>query len=356
MTMTPTTSSGRADAGPRPGSRGKYLAFALAAIALASLATVAVLLAVDVYLHQRFSTAAAVNVWGYRGPTLGRKAAGEWRAVFLGGSTAFGYGVTTDRTIPAFLERLLTGAHANGRGPVRVVNLGYNNEGAYALLPNLRDYLYLDYDAAIFYVGYNDLGGRNTTAARQQSAVFRLTGYFPILPIVLQEKAMVLRSGGQLEAAYRGEKTQFEPNLAERSSAAALEAAARISTSLERQLGRLTGDVSQAPSPGSAACGPRWAHYCEAVVGAAEWTLARGKRVVVVNPPYLADAHVEQEAALAARLRQRFGSDPRLVYVNLGRALDVRDHELCYDGMHLTARGNERIARQLVPVVRNLLR
>ena len=50
----------------------------------------AVLLAADVYLHWRVQNAGAVNVWGYRGPVVGRKQPNEIRVVVLGGSTAFG--------------------------------------------------------------------------------------------------------------------------------------------------------------------------------------------------------------------------------------------------------------------------
>jgi lysophospholipase L1-like esterase len=39
-------------------------------------------------------------------------------------------------------------------------------------------------------------------------------------------------------------------------------------------------------------------------------------------------------------------------YVNLGDSLDVRDPALSFDGMHLTAAGNARVAAGLVrPVV-----
>ena len=42
--------------------------------------------------------------------------------------------------------------------PIDRRNLGYNNEGADSLRFTLEDYLWLDYDAAILYEGYNDVG------------------------------------------------------------------------------------------------------------------------------------------------------------------------------------------------------
>jgi hypothetical protein len=77
----------------------------------------------------------------------------------LGGSSAYGYGTTWDKAIPAILERRLAGRNA---GPFRkfgVINLGYNNEGAYSFTFTLKDYQSLDYDLVCLYEGYNDVLG-----------------------------------------------------------------------------------------------------------------------------------------------------------------------------------------------------
>jgi hypothetical protein len=91
------------------------------------------------------------------------------------------------------------------------------------------------------------------------------------------------------------------------------------------------------------------------VVTAIEYPLARGKKVMVVGQPYIADVHVEQQAALETAIRERFGQDPRVRVVNLGRVLDLRDRTLSSDGMHLTAAGNRRIAEALRPAVLGML-
>ena len=52
---------------------------------------------------------------------------------------------------------------------------------------------------------------------------------------------------------------------------------------------------------------------------------------------------------MAGMLREQFGEHPRLRYINLGSAINLKDLTLAYDGMHLTAEGNERIAGLLVP-------
>lgn len=329
--------------------KGKLVIFAFAAMTFSTLFATGLLLGVDVYLHKRYEKVAGVNIWGYRGSIAGRKRPSEQRVVVLGGSTAFGYGVTPEKSFPAYLERKLNDARRqSGQGPVSVVNLAYNNEGAYSFKYTLMDYEYLGYDVALLYTGYNDLGGVNTSVFRHDSPVFRLTGYLPVIPIIFQEKAMVLRYGSNLEAAYWGKKTVFKPNLADRATAAALETAGNISRSLERQIGRLSEKGKEETSAVTVGCGEPWTHYCKAVYAVVDYVLNRGKMVVVVTEPYISDKHVEQQRVMVAMLRERFGDHPRLRHVNLGRKIDLKDPALAYDGMHLTVRGNKRIAENLI--------
>ena len=137
-------------------TRRKKIVFALITMSLAFIVMAGLLLAADLVLHHRAQRSAGLNRYGYRGPVIGRKQPGELRVVMLGGSTVFGYGVAWNESIPAYLE---TALEARLQRPVTVVNLGFNNEGAYAFRPNLEDFAYLDYDVAVLYEGYNDLPG-----------------------------------------------------------------------------------------------------------------------------------------------------------------------------------------------------
>ena len=202
----------------------KRLAFATIAVVLSLVGSFCMIVATDVHLHHKAEKYAGVNIWGYRGPSVARKQRGEHRLVVLGGSAAFGYGVNWDEAFPAQLEADLR-PRSRDHAPVTVVNLAYSSQGAYSFKFALKDYLSLDYDAAILYEGYNDLGGApNEYVGRRESPVYRLTGYYPVLHIALQEKAMALRSGGDIDAAYRG-KTVFRPGLAARATAGTLDAA-----------------------------------------------------------------------------------------------------------------------------------
>jgi hypothetical protein len=341
-------------------SRRKKIVFALTAIAMSVAAAMLLLLIADLIVHQRAERSAGLNRWGYRGPVAASKRDGELRAVMLGGSTVFGYGLSWQESIPSQLERVLDGTR-----PFSVINLGFNNEGAYSFLPTLRDFKYLDYDIVVLYEGYNDFPGDekpNTTVFRHDSAIFRLTGYFPILPLYLEEKAMTVRYGGDLAAAYavkRGEqpKTVFTPGIVDRTSATALDTVAKMTNSLGAQLGRL----SKAEAPAFArvsriGCSFPWVNYCESVHAAVRYAAADGKRVIVVGQPRMKDAelreaHERQQRMLGDMIRREFESQPAIQYVDLGGVIDLSDPAFTFDAMHLTVDGNRKIAEALAPHV-----
>jgi len=342
--------------------RRRRIAFAATAVLLAIAVPIIALLAVDVYLHGRFQTSAGYNVWGYRGPTVGRKRPGEIRIAVLGGSSAYGYGVNWDEAMPVRLERALA---ARSSRRFTVVNLGYNNEGAYSLKFTLRDYAYLKYDVAILYENYNDLMNPpefpNLSVYRRDSPVFRLTGYLPIFPIVFKEKAAIMLHGGDAGALYRQSgKTTFSPSVANRAAAGVLNKTAEIGQSLERQLDHMTAEPPRRALGGeTSGCKYPWGVYCRSMLDAAEYAVAAGKRVLVVGQPYEAGAqlrphHMEQQRELEAAVARRFPSDERVRYVNLGTTVEVLDPAMSFDRMHLTPQGNVVIANALVQPVLDL--
>ncbi len=341
-------------------TRRRKIVFVILSVVMSFIGATAVLLALDLYVHAKFddyvgrSGISGTNIWGYRGPVVGTKQTGEHRIVVVGGSTAFGYGVTQPEAFPAVLEGLLNQDRDQTDGKVSVVNLAYNNEGAHSFRFTLKDYEYLDYDVVLFYSGYNNLSDVNTSVFRQNSPVFRMTGYLPLLPVVMREKALALRYGGNLEAAYFAEKTVFRPNLVDRAAITALETATSISDSLERQLTeRLPETVftdlgDQAPS-----CS-YWRRYCGEMAEAVKYVLDRDKLALVVTQPYRSERHREQQTLLSAFLREQFKDVPNLHFANLGPTLNLLDPELTGDSLHLTPLGNRQLAQHLVGRVRAL--
>jgi hypothetical protein len=355
--MTNTSS-----AGERSLTRRKRLVFAAAAIVVPCLALGGALVAVDIHLHTKYQTSAGFNIWGYRGPVAGRKQPGEYRIAVLGGSAAYGYGVNWDQALPALLEKRLAAFAPAGR-TFRVINLAYNNEGAYSFAFTQRDYAYLNIDLVFLYEGYNDLMGDpkrpNVSIFRHESPVFRLTGYLPIFPIVFKEKAASMLSGGDPGALYRLQgKTVFRPGLATQAAAGVLRTTAEIGQSLERQLGRATPEpLHRMDEVNATGCKHPWEQYCQAIVDGVRTALTADRQVLFASQPYepgenVHSRHVEQQREAAAMLRRMFGGDRRVGYIDLGDAVDLGNPHMSFDQMHLTARGNERLVEHLVgPVV-----
>ena len=327
-----------------PLSRRRKILFGLVTIFLASGVVVITLLALDLYVHWRTQEVGGVNVWGYRGKTVGRKRPGEVRIVMLGGSTVYGWDLYANESIPAFLERRLN----DGGQRFSVVNLGAPGQGTYGFVTDLSDFEYLDYDIVALYEGYNDLpqlpprGGANYLLWRRASPVFRWTGYYPLLPIALRDKADLMTGSANDGRA----RFQFGT----RAAAGAMRAVAAAT----RDLGPFGGGTTPIPpdAPSDAACIETWQRYCGSMREAIAWSLARNKPVIVVTQPYVSDPHREQQANLQVMLKSRFGGDGRVSYVNLGDAIDMTDLEVAYDGLHLIARGNDLIASRLVEPVR----
>lgn len=344
-------------------TRRRKVVFALVAMMLGAVVAAVLLLAADLVLHYRAERSAGLNRYGYRGPVVGRARAGELRVVTLGGSTMFGYGVPWHESIPAVLEPKL---QARLGRPVSVVNLAYNNEGAYSFVPNLEDFAYLDYDAIVLYEGYNDLPGDegvNTSVYRRNSAIFRLTGYFPILPLYLDEKVMMLRSGG-LSAGYEGLRTGrptvFRPNLAQRTGAGALEAVSTMARALDAQLSRVASDVRAPLTTQSAlGCAAPWVNFCESMASAVRYGRSRQDAVVVVSQPRLVglsrEPHERQQAMLADMVRRNFGADRGVVWADLATVVDLANPDHTFDAMHLSPPANAIVADALVEPIVNAL-
>ena len=329
----------------------RSVAFGLISVTASTVLGLGLVLTADIFLHQRFEKAAGLNIWGYRGPTAPKKNAEAWRVAVVGGSTAFGYGVQWRDSFPSHLETQLKRAQPDD--DITVVNLAYNNEGAYSFSFTLSDYSYLDYDVALLYTGYNDLTGENRQVYRHQSPVFRLTGYSPIMPLIFQEKAMLLRSGDTLEESYWGGKTVFRENLFDQTAATALETAVSLGDSLKTQLDKIAPRASER-AVHSAICSSRWNFYCESIYNAVSYIISRGKTVLVVTQPYIHDLHRDQQKVLADMLHEQFSSESNVYYSNLGNTIELENKDLAFDGMHLLAEGNKRVAEHLVQPLLNI--
>jgi lysophospholipase L1-like esterase len=260
----------------------------------------------------------------------------------LGGSTTWGYGLKVGQDFPAQLQRRLNQSQAPAGSSIKVLNLGWNSDGAYSFKYTLKDYDYLESDAVVLYSGYNDLNEPNFFVFRHRSPVFGWTGYLPLLPELTVDKL----TGWKQQLMGHNEKVVFQPPELGQNSPEAL----------PRQPGPANNSNQKSVETSSSVTVPaQWQFYCNQVYEAAQMALQSGKRVLIVTEPYITDQHVVQQKALEAMIQMRFPNQTHLRYLNLGRTVDLRDKSLCWDGMHLTEEGNRRIADALRQPVFDLL-
>jgi len=219
----------------------------------------------------------------------------------------------------------------------------------------------------VLYEGYNDMSGDenpNRSVYRRTSAIYRLFGYYPILPLYLEEKARALRFGNVnagYEAAARGENgpVVFRPGLAQRTSAAALEAISSMTAALDGQLAR----TNTAPPPemkesqSTLGCKFPYVTYCESVAAAVRYGLSRGNGVVVGLQPRAIgvgaahDLHERQQTMLAGMVQHVFGENPRVSLADCSALVDLHNIDASFDAMHLKPQANATIAAALVDPV-----
>lgn len=319
---------------PRPLPRW---ALHLIVVTIMMAVALACVIAADVYVHHRLSKYAAVNVWGYRGPVLGRKAAGEKRILMIGPSTVFSVGFPPEEALPAHLERQLQQRVAY---PVRVVNLGMPGEDAYAYRATIEDYRYLKADAVILYGDSNPTGSSAPIVLRRTSPVFRLTGYYPILHTAIRERWLLWRHGGRFEAAVGGDGVVFRAGAGDQPGAAR-NAAEDVAAYVENTVGA----AAPAEPP---TCEHAFKGFCTSMNNAITYARSLGLPVLVVNQPYETEFQVLIQSALQTMLRDVHGSDAGVRYLDMGRGIDLKDPALAYDGVHLTPAGNAMMAGQLV--------
>ena len=75
-----------------------------------------------------------------------------------------------------------------------------------------------------------------------------------------------------------------------------------------------------------------------------------------LNDPRVRPRHQSQQHALAEMLARDFANDPRVVYVDLSDAVDLKDPDFAFDMMHLGTDGNRVIAKALTDTVARLAR
>ena len=283
----------------------RSLGIAIAAQVL--LAAVVGLVVLDMRAHNRVAELGGVNVWGYRGTELGRKRPHELRIAVFGGDLAFGWGVRPTETLAHYAGRLVS-VELNRPGrpsrPVTPIVAAARGMRPADFAGWMEHFSHLAIDVILL---VPDDPARRFDQGRflpdRHAAVFAATGYSPILPLVLREKA-------------------------ERTGSTMLGFAARLLESADIEASR-TPDANEAASDS----------LRDALRSAQK---VAGIGTILVLPP---GWHTPLDVVETPRLRiVRLDADP-----------EMRNPGLRLDGYHFSAGGHSRAAISVAPVVLDLI-
>lgn len=295
---------------------------ALTAEALAIAA--AMMIAADFRAHRASESLGGVNLWGYRGPVMQQKVPDEIRIAVAGGDLAFGWGVAAGETLAADLRQEVSSVvdRPGGRAHrVTAVNLGAMGLPAAGYASWIERYQYLHADLVCVLI--DTPGGARTRAIlpREESAVFALTGYVPMLPLVLTEKGVSMKSS-------------------------VVAAAGRAMTWIDRR----AYDAFHGQRPRQVSTD------ADAIGDAVRAALKTARGVVIVAPPLTGPANDRPaHAALVATLSAAFQHEPRVRMVDLGDVTELADPGLRLDGFNFSAGGHAKIATRVAPAVLDLV-
>lgn len=284
-------------------------ALAFAVVVQAVLTLIVGLIVLDMRAHNRVERLGGVNVWGYRGLELGRKQQREVRIVVFGGDLAFGWGVSANETMANYVAQLVS-LEVNQRGrrprlitPIVAAARGMAPTDYAGWIRRDRDLL----PDIICLVP--DEPGRRLDTERflpdRHSRIFAATGYSPILPLVLREKAALTHSP-------------------------LLGTAARVLAAVD-----IEADTAAAAPANQHAALTR-------AIDAALHTATTG--VVLVLPPRWDDRTPMVPA------------DDRLRTVRLAADRMMAGDELRLDGYHFSAGGHSQAAQSVAPVALDFVR
>ena len=270
------------------------------ALVFAVLATVAA----DLGAHRRVETLGGLNIRGYRGAVAHQRQPNELRVVFVGGTRAFGWGEPASGTTVAGVRFELTRVLDRPNRPLQpivAINLGQLGALPESYPSTLEHFAYLLPD----YIGiFDDLGDPGPNRPFDTSGVYALTGYRPMLPLVLYEKGTVTKP---------------------RAIGVALEYLGRVLAAGDRMLASVAGMPDGIPASASSSDA-----YAAAMMAAIDAAHQQAKGVVVVLSPIDTAAERRNRDALGLRLKDKKDA-PWLRVVDLSDETDLYDPSLRLD-------------------------
>jgi hypothetical protein len=300
------------------------LALVLEGVILGALLTISA----DLYAHKRVERLGGVNVWGYRGPVLPRKAGREIRVAVAGGDLAFGWGVAASETL-AYSVRQLVGIETEKPGSQLGRTVGVNLGGMGLAPPGyaaaLAHFSYLQLDVVCLVADPRSHVPGPSELPDRRSAAFAAFGYAPILPLVLREKASLIGT----------------PALS------ALGSGAEAADHLVGRWLRLSTD-----DPVRAMLDP--VAYVDALESAIRTALNTNASVVLVLPLDASDQDRADHERIWARVSADFDAR-RVRIVDLGDEADMYEPDLRLNPFDFSVGGHRRASEHVAPAVLTLI-
>ena len=291
------------------------------ALVLALLVTAAA----DLGAHKRVETLGGLNIRGYRGPVALARQPNELRVVFVGGTRAFGWGEPLSGTAVMAVRFELTRVLDRPNRPLQpivAINLGQLGARPESYPATLDHFSYLRPDYICI---FDDLGDVGPNRAFDASGVYALTGYRPMLPLVMYEKGTVTRP---------------------RVIGAGLEHVGSAMAAVDRTLARIAGVRDNVPPSASSPDA-----YAAAMLAAIETAHQKAKGVVVVLSPI---DTAEQRKNWRA-LRQRMPMPSWLRVVDLNDRAGMHDPSLRLDGFSFGTNAASIVGEAIAPALLDLI-
>lgn len=288
-------------------------------------ATLAAMLMIvaDQFAHKRVQEMAGVNSWGYRGAVMPKKAAGEVRIAVIGGDHGFGWGMAPEQTTAAYLRGVIGRGLAAGGGSTTttVVNLSALGLPAPAYAGRIAHFAHLAPEVICLYIDLTDRE-EAATLPPSDSAITALTGYVPMLPLLLRDKgrAMTMAGnevGGSMVGALGG-----------------------MLRGADRALYSWVRRPVPTPETRRAALGR-----------AVDATLSSARAVVTVVPMPVSASELPAHREAIALFTARAATEPRLRNVDLSAIDRLSDPQLRLDAHNFGAAGQSLVANAIAPAV-----
>ena len=307
------------------------------------------LVALDLFAHKRVESVAGLNMWGYRGEVAAQKQPREIRIAVIGGTRAFGLGLAATWTTTTVLRqyvRLATDRPGYELRPVVALNLARVSALPDSYLSTITHYAYLKPDYLCI---YDDLGVGGEPSFEKTSGIYAATGYMPMLPLVLREKAMAWKFG-DVVAGYRAERSLIEGRWFKRSAGVALDVSGRALGAFDRTFARVVAnqrvDWSGAVSPNL---------YAATLMNAVGYAAEHARGVVLVVSPAETARQSANLAALMPLIYARLPQHPSVRFISLNDIPTLRDPALRLDEWNFGGDATEVVAKRIAPAMIELI-